>query len=358
MWQHLFHFVVRPIEAVVGLFLVLSAILLYPNEEGQIQSKFEDFWIRVDDYQKLALSKHASFMTSVANLESGLLDRLFGQRLVSVQLLCVSLFLSAGVPGLLAFIWGVKFDHADRFSFGSRFLGVSISSFVVALAAVLLQKNKTWRRSAYVAAALFLGFWAKYTYPNYPHHLHHHVPSLVDSLLSTIAAEMVMVVVVLLPMSAGVAFDTAFIIATRVLLRWAGKMTSSAKVSAIIVANCLLAVLLESPLLIFARVYMQGKLPSVNSAWGNFLVFIGIFTSLGNVFDVCFALLFVFLAVMLLLHRCVWPLLNRSLFRVTYIGTNGRRAILLTTGVALLGASLFGGKFPDLLQKLIERFAA
>ncbi len=56
MW-HVLHLIVRPIEVLLGLFCVLTAIVLYPGEEEKIQSRFEDFWIRVDDYQKLALSK-------------------------------------------------------------------------------------------------------------------------------------------------------------------------------------------------------------------------------------------------------------------------------------------------------------
>lgn len=37
------------------------------------------------------------------------------------------------------------------------------------------------------------------------------------------------------------------------------------------------------------------------------------------------------------------------------IGTKGRRAILTSIGIALLGISVFGGKFPELMAKLIEK---
>jgi hypothetical protein len=52
----------RPIEALLGLFCVLTAVVLNPDEEGKIQSKLEDFWIRVDDFQNLALTRHVAFM--------------------------------------------------------------------------------------------------------------------------------------------------------------------------------------------------------------------------------------------------------------------------------------------------------
>jgi len=37
----------------------------------------EDFWIKVDDYRQLALSRHAAFMQQVARLETYCLDRVF-----------------------------------------------------------------------------------------------------------------------------------------------------------------------------------------------------------------------------------------------------------------------------------------
>lgn len=76
MW-HVLHVILRLLAALLGLFCVATAVLLYPDQEGKIQSKLEDFWIRIDDYQKLALSKHAAFMTGVSQLESRLLDHIF-----------------------------------------------------------------------------------------------------------------------------------------------------------------------------------------------------------------------------------------------------------------------------------------
>jgi hypothetical protein len=77
---------------------------------------------------------------------------------------------------------------------------------------------------------------------------------------------------------------------------------------------------------------------------------------LANFFDALLAFLFVFLAIMLLIHRLLWPILTRTLFRMTDIGTKGRRAILTAVGVALLSASVFGGEFPELLKDLVKVF--
>jgi hypothetical protein len=37
------------------------------------------------------------------------------------------------------------------------------------------------------------------------------------------------------------------------------------------------------------------------------------------------------------------------------IGTKGRRVILTAIGISLLGTSMFGGKSPELMAKLIEK---
>ena len=99
MW-YLIHLVAAPLGFLFGMFCVLTAIVLYPGEEGKIQSKFEDFWIRVDDYKNLALSRHAAFVTGVAKLETKLLDRVFGHSLFSGRAMAVSVLLSLDSLGL------------------------------------------------------------------------------------------------------------------------------------------------------------------------------------------------------------------------------------------------------------------
>jgi hypothetical protein len=50
-----FHFIVRPAEVLLGLFCLLTAYFLHRDEEGKIQSAMEETWVRIDDYQHVAL---------------------------------------------------------------------------------------------------------------------------------------------------------------------------------------------------------------------------------------------------------------------------------------------------------------
>lgn len=49
-----------------GPFLIISHIFLFEKTQGLIQSRIENLWIRVDDYQSTALTKHLAFMKVVS----------------------------------------------------------------------------------------------------------------------------------------------------------------------------------------------------------------------------------------------------------------------------------------------------
>src|SRR5262249_4013632 len=110
------------------------------------------------------------------------------------------------------------------------------------------------------------------------------------------------------------ACDVGFIAATRRLLRWAGEMTSSLKVIGAVAIFFFFAPLLHiaGPAFLFL---------SARPATGdNILAQVPGAISLGNIFDVLVALLFVLLALLLLIHRALWPLLTRTVFKMQDIG--------------------------------------
>lgn len=165
-----------------------------------------------------------------------------------------------------------------------------------------------------------------------------------------------LVAALLVVVMGGFVSDILFIALTRRMLRWAGEMTSFVKVTLAIAINLLVAVLLGW---VPATLYLQSffGLPISTSFRGHdFLTASGFVIACTNLFDVLLALFFVVCAMQLLLHRAVWPVLTRTVFRMQEIGTKGRRAILTTVGIALLGTSVFGGKFPDLLKELVKAF--
>src|ERR1700722_6956157 len=94
MLWHIGQILARLLGTLLGACCIATAVFLYPDEDGKIQSGLEDFWVRVDDYKNLALTKHASFFTQVAKLESRVLDSIFGRKLFSGRSLGVSFGIS------------------------------------------------------------------------------------------------------------------------------------------------------------------------------------------------------------------------------------------------------------------------
>lgn len=328
MWQVL-HFVAIPIGFLLGVFCVLTAIMLYPGEEKRIQSKLEDFWVVVDEYQKLPLSRHAAFMTEVAKLETRFLDRVFGHKLFSFQSVGVSACLSlvAMQLGFLSVLILLEPELVRAFDLD---LAIIILVFIVGPLAValafMLVTNPLVRVILFV---LSLGFWV-YLVLGFGEA---NLPNLISD------SEQLSVILV-----GGFLCDVAFIAATRRLIRMAGEMTRFFKVGATITLTILLAVSLVSPAIYFIR--RPATIYPLTVRGDSF------FIALTNMFDVLLAGLFVLLALLFLIHRALWPVLTRSVFRVQEIGTTGRRAILLAVGLSLLGWS--GVKLSELASELVK----
>jgi hypothetical protein len=321
MW-HVLHLIARLIEILLGVFCVSTAILLYPSEEGNLQSKFEDFWIRVDDFQKWALSKHAAFMTGVAKLESRFLDWVFGPKLISEQASIVSFAWSIFSFATVGFVY----DHSsDIRRFLSKFV---ICAFVLCITNIFIRRHGLVRRILTAAGFIYLVFSVFHCGCS---------PSDSSKFFLVLLSAILM----------GFGCDLFFIAATRKLLRWAAQMVSWVGVSLTVLLNLVLAVALVLPIPAVRLV------PHPSFEMKEFL-FIPIIAGASNILDSALASLFVLLALLLLVHRAVWPLLTRTLFRMADIGTKGRRAILTTVGLALVAAGVTG-KVPELVQKVIEK---
>jgi hypothetical protein len=316
MW-HVLHLIARPFEALVGVFCLVTAGLLYPKEDGTIQSKLEDFWIRVDDFQNLALTRHAAFMTQIAKLETSILDRIFGHSLLSYRAFFASWWCS------LISIWLITVPfvyHTIRFK--RALIIYFIFTFVVSIMFIKHSKK----------------------YPRYAEDEGGYEVALV--MLTTLSVFMPVTGLSSIGAILGSLFcDVFFIAVTRALLRWVGTMKSSLKVLFAVAANIALGLLLVSP------VFWGYGRPLKEMVGSN------IFTvGASNVLDALLAWFFVVLAATLVLHRLLWPLLTRTLFRLQETGTKGRRGILIAVGCSLLGTSVFGGEFPKLWEKILEKF--
>jgi hypothetical protein len=56
------------LSGVAGGVLLYTALFLYPDEQGQIQNKLEEWWVRLTDLQRLSLTRHGVFLSQVGRL--------------------------------------------------------------------------------------------------------------------------------------------------------------------------------------------------------------------------------------------------------------------------------------------------
>jgi hypothetical protein len=74
-----------------GFLLVYIALFLHEDEEGRLQNRMEELWVKMDDLRVKAISKEARFLKEVIRLVNLGLDSLLGRRLFSWRVVLVTI---------------------------------------------------------------------------------------------------------------------------------------------------------------------------------------------------------------------------------------------------------------------------
>ena len=337
----------RAVAAIVGVFCLFTAWLAYPGEENKLQSHLEDLWLQIDDRQKHALSFHAAFMQQAARAVSQSLDLIFGEKLLSLR--CVGTSVAWSVASFpLAFLC---FWLVTRFfwrSSGIEFTASELLEFFVVATVYILIGSAPLR----IHSMLLLRLWASgvllSTGGLWYAAFYSRNASLRDLLIEVGAAGAI-------AMALSFACDTLFIAGTRKVLRWAGSMEQTWKIAALIFINCLFgALLVVAPFGwgLFALVgdaldFFAPKRVMVESFHDVVLS-----VAASNTLDLFASLAVVILCVLLILHRVLWPLINRSVFRLQALGPNARRGLLSAAGASLIAIASHSDKLASAVKAI------
>jgi hypothetical protein len=202
MW-HVLHLIARPIAALLGVFCLVTATLLYPKEDGTIQSKLEDFWVKVDDYKISTLSRHTAFMVGVARLETHILDWIFGRKIISIQSFIASAWCSTASFIVAGTVLAGLFHF---YVLIVPMLVVFLFGFSVVYTACLL-KPTIHRKLLMPLGWMVIG-----------------VPLIIWTLSINQTARENVSFLLLVMFLGGFVCDVLFIVITRKLVRWAGDM--------------------------------------------------------------------------------------------------------------------------------------
>src|ERR1700745_1792108 len=303
---------VRIASAAAGLFLILMSSILYEKEEGTIQNKLEEWWVVLSDTESRAVNKHAAFMSGVANLGGRLFDRLFGEKLFSLRSVAVSACFSLAslglvcTPGLSG--WLIEIPS---------FLYITVIALLLVMGVLPSVLGPGWPKKLWLLGVVVLTFicFVGMDVVNW-----FDVPSWFETEGDSTAEVFYYLIFVVVT----VASDSLFIAATRWLLRISSKFNSRTKILGLMVGNVSLACLLVIvPVSLAWGVRSVGKIVrshdivsavnyyvAADNPNQSFLASV----AASNVLDGLVACTFFILLSVLLIHRLVWPTIQRPVY--------------------------------------------
>lgn len=341
------------IATVIGVVCFCVTTFLYEDEEGNVQSKLEAIWIRIDDLQKKAISRHLAFVQAVSAAVASFLKRLYGEKLFSVRSLYVSSCLTISLIHSFIFFLGL-YQSGGRESTIYSFR-TSLISLVYCLV-ILKVEEKKWLRVWYAGFC----YWIYKSFLEY-------IPEVVSAGLNAgkpIFVYLAFFVVI------GCGIGTIIFSICMVLFRKSLNLLSTTQSQfALIFAVCLNVSpfivihygwrFLLAFLLAMVDVRKSKDLAAGDEAYINGVGLLMIFLFfcvlvIAGAFSFI-ATLTVLFALALFAHKLFWPLLERPIYALQRYGVIKRRTTVAGIGLALIYGAW--GKL-DWLDKLSEKLGA
>lgn len=149
---------IHAVEAIVGIALIVMALFLYDAEEQRLEAALKNLWVAIDNYEQRQLSKQVNFMRVLAKLITSGLDRLLGEKPISIRLCGVAYCYSFASVGLCIMAVGLL---AATMPLGSPILAIVgailfLAGIVYGTAPILIKRTILLRLWA-AALALFGG---------------------------------------------------------------------------------------------------------------------------------------------------------------------------------------------------------
>jgi hypothetical protein len=345
MTDYLF-LIAKAFSVFLGLFLIVSRVFLFEETQGKIQSRIEDLWIRVDDYQKTAYSKNLALVKVIAGLITSGLDRNFGPGLVSLQSLTVSIcyaVVTCLIAVSLLLRYGQGRGETDLLSALALYFTVAFVPFVVSYAGRAKRKKYLliWLTASITSAYLMIvlpafNFWKK---------IHDSDIRWTESLI--LGAYICVLVSLLL--------YSGFLVLMRLSLRLIRNSNSVIKTATISLLNLLpiLGIYALGKLLLFKLEHSnidpaldyknEAVLRSVFSNWQTridvFLVLLLFSLFLFDLIFIVTAVVFGLVSALMYIHRAFWPVLSRIVYASQrfQIISNGNVLIYLGVFFILIG---------------------
>jgi hypothetical protein len=324
--------------------LISVGIFLYEDEEGKIQNRLEDLWLKVDDFQHLALSKHVALMRMIAGLMNTGFNWVFGKKLVSVESVAVSYCYSLASIDLVLVLVVLRWNPT-QFSYRVLFSAISYLMFGTAFAYF---RDSKWGR-AICFGSLFVIILKTDL-----------IPLVIMTLNNDYHLLPIPITIVLTVVFNTILF-TLFIIVLRKSLYKISTSESAVKIGLISLLNLLPTIVVIGLVSLMLRRMLNSPLPSdfikqnlltnLSGSLTFFLVAFGTFAFFGNIIFAITAAISVLIAMAMLLHKIFWPVINRPIYALQKFGIAKRNKLFIACGLILIVASC--GKY-EWLERVLS----
>ncbi len=347
---------IRTITAVLAVMLLYSSAFLREDEEGRVQNVIEGWWIRLNDLQSAALSEQMAFMRTVAAIATSWFDRLFTKKLFSLTAICVSICFTFSSLALGMLYFGQLFSYFREFNNPNRWdipEELSVLALCGGIAAVFLflgfvrsfLKTKHLQRIWLLSICLIVPLTFSVTHEMFGVGEKFSETGVRVDIMYDLTKESLVFIAVC---TVSVIADFSLITLNRLSLRWIKQSKVFAPSIGIVIGNCVLAVL---------YIWIPAQLGGGNPIFEyNIWKLAAEWISAANILTALVALVFVLVALIMILHRIAWPLVERLVYALARFGIFRHRKALATVGLALLSTV-----FPpvqSLGKRLLEIFTS
>ena len=332
----------RAASGLLGCALLITAIFLREDEEGRIQSRLELLWIRIDDARKYSLPRHTAVVRVITAFISSGFDRLFGTKLFSKRAVGTSICYVIASIFLIALCVAAIQGEAE----GSDYINPILILFGLIIYGTLpaVIKKPLWGWFWFVPVLAIVA-WLSIT--------------TIRSIMSPRSYSELLVAYLVTGLILGCALSILFIVVIRRALRGISAANSITRIL-FTSAICFLPMAALSTIGLyysvkhpffdaFADLLVADILNQMPIPLGHILAenldeklmagFANGITALIVIFIVP-ASIFILLAILLLLHSLLWPVLDRPVYALQRWGVVRRNKVLGLVGLELLGIAL------------------
>ena len=323
-----------------GCLLIYAAAFMREDEEGRWQNRLEQWREAIGRRKETALSTFTAFMGGVAELTSHVFDLLFGKKLFSLRgvgvSICYSLASLLLCMELLSAVNSHKFGPMLLENWG-WFLLFALLGSIPSIISAEKESLWVWGLAVFVIVIIPLFKVADIVYQKFG---------------TAPTAGMFLFLVLLFGVSFGC--DILYIALTRWMLRKASEQIRLPKMVGILLLNVLLALILATGPFLLGLIEVIGAVkfnaPAIVGAFGIGLMF----GTVLNFVDIVACSVFLLLLTFMLVHRLLWPVLERPIYAGARFGIIKEKKLLWGLGVALLFVPGHGESIWGMLQKILK----